>query len=238
MASQSREKDFLHETEQEIACIENALSKQKDLPSGDELEPVIGSVHTIKVGFAVMGLIGLRDYTHALEGFLDDIKNGYIAMSPAVRDLVRSAAHTIRQSLKKPDGDSDLAEKTDALNKQRLDLIPADRRDAVIKNMAVKTIDDIAIIEIPPNLMELHVDYLNEFIESLRDNGIVRFVLNFRSADYFSTKAAGMMANFLAKKKSPETKYVSCHMPPDAKKEFETGGIVVCGDLRQAVGII
>lgn len=65
-----------------------ALSLEAGAPSQETVNQLFRAFHTIKGSAGVCGLEAIVDFTHHIENLLDLVRDGKIAVSPALIDLV------------------------------------------------------------------------------------------------------------------------------------------------------
>ena len=90
---------FLTEAEELLANIEHsALSLGEDQSPAERVNQLFRAFHTIKGSGAMCGLEKVSGFTHHVETLLDKVREGSLAASPELGDLVLAAADTVRGS--------------------------------------------------------------------------------------------------------------------------------------------
>ena len=91
---------FLTEAEELLANIEqSALSLGEDESPSEAVNQLFRAFHTIKGSGAMCGLIQVSGFTHHVETLLDKVREGVLAVSPELGDLVLAAADQIKLML-------------------------------------------------------------------------------------------------------------------------------------------
>jgi two-component system, chemotaxis family, sensor kinase CheA len=91
---------FLEESEEGLAAMEEALvALESGGAGGDGLKTLFRVAHTLKGNAASLGLTELAEVTHEVEGVLDRLRAGSLAMSRQVADLLLSSVDTLRELL-------------------------------------------------------------------------------------------------------------------------------------------
>jgi two-component system chemotaxis sensor kinase CheA len=88
---------FLTEADELLANIEqSALSLGEDESSVEAVNQLFRAFHTIKGSGAMCGLDQVSGFTHHVETLLDKVREGALAVSPELGDLVLAAADQIK----------------------------------------------------------------------------------------------------------------------------------------------
>lgn len=83
---------FFAECEEALAAAERALNVCRDTQdSGDAINDVFRSVHSIKGGAGAFGFNALQVYTHGFETLLSDVREGLVPVTPGLLDLLLRA---------------------------------------------------------------------------------------------------------------------------------------------------
>ncbi len=92
----TRSQTFLAEAEELISSIEQAALS---LGGGESLAEAVNQIfrafHTIKGSAAMCGLLQVSGFTHHVETLLERVREGTVAVSPELSDLVLAAADQI-----------------------------------------------------------------------------------------------------------------------------------------------
>jgi len=80
---------FVRESEEEITKLNNSLLALETDP-GDEaaMDQIFRTAHTLKGNFGAMGFEDASDLAHAIEDLLDEMRQGGMAVTPEVMDLI------------------------------------------------------------------------------------------------------------------------------------------------------
>jgi len=80
---------FVRESEEEITKLNNSLLALETDP-GDEaaMDQIFRTAHTLKGNFGAMGFDDAADLAHAIEDLLDEMRQGGMAVTPEVMDLI------------------------------------------------------------------------------------------------------------------------------------------------------
>jgi two-component system chemotaxis sensor kinase CheA len=88
---------FLSEAEELISIIEqSALSLGENGSSAEAVNQIFRAFHTIKGSGAMCGLLQVSHFTHHVETLLDKVREGTVAVSSELTDLILAAADQIR----------------------------------------------------------------------------------------------------------------------------------------------
>jgi len=80
---------FIRESEEEITKLNNSLlALESDPEDRDAMDQIFRTAHTLKGNFGAMGFDGASDLAHAMEDLLDEMREGELAVTPEVMDLV------------------------------------------------------------------------------------------------------------------------------------------------------
>jgi len=103
--------DFIRESEENVTELNNSLLELEDDP-GDEaaMDSIFRTAHTLKGNFGAMGFRDESDLAHAIEDLLDEIREGRMAVTPEIMDLVFDGVDEIDRALDQiaDDGESDI----------------------------------------------------------------------------------------------------------------------------------
>lgn len=89
---------FQEEAREHLSALEQALLVLEDEPTNaDQIALAFRAIHTIKGAGGMFGYDHLSEFTHHLESFLDEVRAGTLALSPAIIELfLRSRDHLER----------------------------------------------------------------------------------------------------------------------------------------------
>jgi two-component system, chemotaxis family, sensor kinase CheA len=123
---------FLAEAEELIANIEqSALSLGGEEAPADAVNQLFRAFHTIKGSGAMCGLVQVSGFTHHVETLLDKVREGAVAVSPELSDLVLAAADQIKLLLAVEQGGKPVAPDS---NQRLIDRISELSDSAIIPN--------------------------------------------------------------------------------------------------------
>jgi HPt (histidine-containing phosphotransfer) domain-containing protein len=91
---------FFEEAAEHVAAMEGALLRLEDRP--DELEllhRIFRGAHSIKGGSGMLGFADLGRFTHLLESLLDRMRDGTVAVTPDLIDLLLRATDALKALL-------------------------------------------------------------------------------------------------------------------------------------------
>jgi two-component system, chemotaxis family, sensor kinase CheA len=121
---------FLAEAEDLISNIEqSALSLGGDESPAEAINQLFRAFHTIKGSGAMCGLLQVSAFTHHVETLLDRVREGAVAVSPELSDLVLAAADQIKLLLAVEQGGKPVAAES---NQRLIDQI-SELSDAAVK---------------------------------------------------------------------------------------------------------
>lgn len=113
---------FFEEAAEHVRAMEDGLLRLETTP-GDRtvVDEVFRGAHSIKGGAATFGLSGVARFTHGLEGLLDRVRDGRLAFTPELANLVLRAVDLLkallaagRQGIPEPEGVEALLEELTA----------------------------------------------------------------------------------------------------------------------------
>ncbi len=91
--------EFVQESEESITELNNALLELERDPDDVAVDDVFRTAHTLKGNFAAMGFDAASDLAHAIEDLLDAIRDGQLAVSPDIMDLLFAGVDQLEQAL-------------------------------------------------------------------------------------------------------------------------------------------
>jgi len=92
--------DFINEATEHVATIEaEALALERDPASADSLHAAFRGIHTIKGLAGFLELSDIREVTHEVETLLDRARNGELAVTPEMIDVVLETADYLKRSI-------------------------------------------------------------------------------------------------------------------------------------------
>jgi two-component system chemotaxis sensor kinase CheA len=80
---------FIRESEEEITKLNNSLLALESDPEDQEaMDQIFRTAHTLKGNFGAMGFEGASNLAHGMEDLLDEMREGEMAVTPDVMDLI------------------------------------------------------------------------------------------------------------------------------------------------------
>ncbi|MFB6256999.1 MAG: ATP-binding protein, partial [Haloplanus sp.] len=80
---------FVHESEEQLTDLNNSLlALESDPDDREAMDDIFRTAHTLKGNFGAMGYDEASDLAHAIEDLLDELREGNMAVTPEVMDLV------------------------------------------------------------------------------------------------------------------------------------------------------
>jgi two-component system chemotaxis sensor kinase CheA len=129
---------FLAEAEELISNIEqSALGLAGDESPAETINQLFRAFHTIKGSGAMCGLLQVTAFTHHVETLLDKVREGAVAVSPELSDLVLAAADQIKLLLAVEQGGKPVAAES---NQRLIDRISELSDSALAPNHAPATL--------------------------------------------------------------------------------------------------
>jgi two-component system chemotaxis sensor kinase CheA len=91
---------FVRESEQSVVELNNSLLALEDDPDDRAaMDTVFRTAHTLKGNFAAMGFEDASEMAHAIEDLLDEVRDGEMAVTPEMMDLVFEGVDHIEDAL-------------------------------------------------------------------------------------------------------------------------------------------
>ncbi len=91
---------FFSETDELVKSAEESLLALESTPeSTEDIEQLFRSVHTMKSGAAMVGFMGISEYTHLLENLLERLRSGKLAVTNNLITFLLDAIDFIRSML-------------------------------------------------------------------------------------------------------------------------------------------
>ena len=80
---------FVEESKEEIRTLNNSLlALEADPDDAEAMDQIFRTAHTLKGNFAAMGFEAASELAHAIEDVLDEVRDGELAVTPEVMDLI------------------------------------------------------------------------------------------------------------------------------------------------------
>jgi len=97
---------FVHESEEQLTDLNNSLLALESDPDDQEaMDDIFRTAHTLKGNFGAMGYDDASDLAHALEDLLDELREGEMAVTPEVMDLVFAGVDRLELAVESIDED-------------------------------------------------------------------------------------------------------------------------------------
>lgn len=95
-------KDFFSEAEMQVEQLEsNILVIENDPANHDAIDEIFRAAHTLKGGSATVEMMELASFTHVVEDLLDELRNGSVAVTEDVIDVLLDSIDVIKAMLEK-----------------------------------------------------------------------------------------------------------------------------------------
>ena len=102
---------FISEAQEQIAALEQLLLQLEDTPDDRELlDALFRCAHTVKGSAGIFGLDKVVAFTHHVETLLDQVREGHVALTPAVSTLLLQSNDQIRALVDVASGAADEGE--------------------------------------------------------------------------------------------------------------------------------
>ena len=89
---------FFEESAEHLSSLEEGLLKLETSPDDQELLPsIFRAAHSIKGASGMFGFSDVTRFTHVMENLLDDMRDGKIAPSPPLVDLLLRATDLLKE---------------------------------------------------------------------------------------------------------------------------------------------
>jgi two-component system chemotaxis sensor kinase CheA len=99
---------FIHEAQEEITKLNNSLLElESDPENRDAMDQIFRTAHTLKGNFGAMGFEDASDLAHAMEDLLDAMRQGDLAVTPEVMDLVFAGVDQIEAIVREIEEDGE-----------------------------------------------------------------------------------------------------------------------------------
>jgi two-component system chemotaxis sensor kinase CheA len=96
---------FFEESAEHTAAMEESLLQLEQRPADlDLLNRIFRSAHSIKGASSMFGFTAVSEFTHGVETVLDELRNGQIAVTKSVIDVLLDATDTVKTLLKAAQG--------------------------------------------------------------------------------------------------------------------------------------
>jgi len=97
---------FVHESEEQLTDLNNSLLALESDPDDQEaMDDIFRTAHTLKGNFGAMGYDDASDLAHAIEDLLDELREGEMAVTPEVMDLVFAGVDRLELAVESIDED-------------------------------------------------------------------------------------------------------------------------------------
>jgi two-component system chemotaxis sensor kinase CheA len=97
---------FVHESEEQLTDLNNSLlALESDPDDREAMDDIFRTAHTLKGNFGAMGYDEAGDLAHAIEDLLDELREGDMAVTPEVMDLVFAGVDRLELAVESIDED-------------------------------------------------------------------------------------------------------------------------------------
>jgi len=97
---------FVHESEEQLTDLNNSLLALESDPDDQEaMDDIFRTAHTLKGNFGAMGYDDASNLAHAIEDLLDELRQGEMAVTPEVMDLVFAGVDRLELAVESIDED-------------------------------------------------------------------------------------------------------------------------------------
>ena len=97
---------FVHESEEQLTDLNNSLlALESDPDDQSAMDDIFRTAHTLKGNFGAMGYDDASDLAHAIEDLLDELREGEMAVTPEVMDLVFAGVDRLEAAVESIDED-------------------------------------------------------------------------------------------------------------------------------------
>lgn len=97
---------FVHESEEQLTDLNNSLlALESDPDDREAMDDIFRTAHTLKGNFGAMGYDDASDLAHAIEDLLDELREGDMAVTPEVMDLVFAGVDRLEVAVESIDED-------------------------------------------------------------------------------------------------------------------------------------
>ncbi len=119
-------KDFFSEAEQQVETLEsNILVIENDPNNHDAVDEIFRAAHTLKGGSATVEMHELSGFTHVVEDLLDVIREGQLAVTGPVVDILLKSLDIIKAMLSARSHGTVYSEDVESIKEQLASYIPA-----------------------------------------------------------------------------------------------------------------
>jgi two-component system chemotaxis sensor kinase CheA len=97
---------FVHESEEQLTDLNNSLlALESDPDDREAMDEIFRTAHTLKGNFGAMGYDEASGLAHAIEDLLDELRQGELAVTPEVMDLVFAGVDRLETAVASIDRD-------------------------------------------------------------------------------------------------------------------------------------
>jgi two-component system chemotaxis sensor kinase CheA len=97
---------FVRESEEQLTDLNNSLlALESDPDDREAMDDIFRTAHTLKGNFGAMGYDDASDLAHAIENLLDELREGEMAVTPEVMDLVFAGVDRLELAVESIDDD-------------------------------------------------------------------------------------------------------------------------------------
>ena len=245
-------KEYVLDANEHIETIENlvvTLEREKALKK-HEIDELFRAYHTIKGNSALVDLNDIRDLSHIVEAMIGEIRNGDMAMSPEVADIILNSVDMIKKMV----AEITAAGKTSTDPKGFIDYIkrfrdeykkvvipdakPAVATQAAAK-MRVRSTDTLAIFEMPETFSgNMKGDFLAE-LRKFQQRGLLKFVFSYKNTKSIAEDGVELVELSRKEIEKAGGKLANCDLSVEVISAFMSSGFSaqmnLKNDLKEAV---
>mgnify|MGYP002763835348 CR=1 FL=1 len=105
---------FIRESEEAITELNNSLlDLEADPDDREAMESIFRTAHTLKGNFGAMGFDDASALAHAIEDLLDEMREGEMAVTPEVMDLIFAGVDRIEAIVAEIEAEGESSTETD-----------------------------------------------------------------------------------------------------------------------------
>ncbi|WP_436934204.1 chemotaxis protein CheA [Halovenus marina] len=133
---------FIRESEEEITKLNNSLLALESDPTDQEaMDQIFRTAHTLKGNFGAMGFEDASNLAHAIEDLLDEMREGNMAVTPEIMDLVFAGVDQIEVIVEEIEQEGESSTDTSAMVSQLRGALDGDGGETPTQTAAGETPD-------------------------------------------------------------------------------------------------
>ncbi|MBI5179590.1 MAG: Hpt domain-containing protein [Nitrospinae bacterium] len=195
-------KEYLLDAEEHLEIIESTVLNLERELTADEINKLFRSFHTLKGNAAIIGFAEIRDLSHEVEGMIGEVRAGAFSITKDVADLILACVDTIKRIHSSITSHGEKPDHTGLVKlikgvrergkKKPQAAAPAASAPGIQAktSMVVKTIENMAIFEVPTQFEGNFSQDVLALVSSMRGRGVLRFVFDFNATSGISKENA------------------------------------------------